>query len=95
MHLSTSSEKNRPLQLSYFHDPKAILFTSIYSNSISVLKTSYEIIGVIKSRMKRWAGHVALMGKKRNAYRDFVGKCEGNRPQRRPRPELGDNIKMF
>jgi hypothetical protein len=25
----------------------------------------------------RWAGHVACMGGKRNAYRIFVGKPEG------------------
>jgi hypothetical protein len=28
----------------------------------------------------RWAGHVARIGKKRNAYRILVGKPEGNRP---------------
>jgi hypothetical protein len=28
----------------------------------------------------RWAGHVARMGKKRNAYRIFVGKPEGKKP---------------
>jgi hypothetical protein len=35
-----------------------------------------SIIRIIKSRM-RWAGHVARMGKKRNAYRLLVGKPEG------------------
>jgi hypothetical protein len=30
---------------------------------------------VIKSRRMRWAGHVARMGKKRNAYRGFGGKA--------------------
>jgi hypothetical protein len=28
----------------------------------------------------RWAGHVAHMGEKRNAYRILVGKPEGKRP---------------
>jgi hypothetical protein len=28
----------------------------------------------------RWAGHVAQMGTKRNAYRILVGKPEGKRP---------------
>jgi hypothetical protein len=32
---------------------------------------------MIKSRRMRWAGHVARMGDKRNAYRIFVGKREG------------------
>jgi hypothetical protein len=51
------------------------------------------IIRMLKSRM-RWAGHVARMGPKRNAYRTFVGKTEGKRPLRRPRHRWVDNIKM-
>jgi hypothetical protein len=31
---------------------------------------------MITSRRMRWAGHVALMGEKRNAYRIYVGKPE-------------------
>jgi hypothetical protein len=31
---------------------------------------------LIKSRRMRWAGHVARMGEKRNAYRILVGKPE-------------------
>jgi hypothetical protein len=33
-----------------------------------------------KIRMMRWAAHVACMWAKRNAYRMFIGKPEGNRP---------------
>jgi hypothetical protein len=40
---------------------------------------------MIKSRRIRWAGHVARMVEKRNAYRILVGKPEGKRPQGRPR----------
>jgi hypothetical protein len=32
---------------------------------------------MIKSRRMRWAGHVARMGEKRNAYKIVVGKQEG------------------
>jgi hypothetical protein len=32
------------------------------------------------SRRMRWAGYVARMGLKRNAYRILVGKPEGKRP---------------
>jgi hypothetical protein len=46
-----------------------------------------------KSRM-RWAGHVARMGEKRNAYRLLVGKPEGKRPLGRPRRRWVDNIRM-
>jgi hypothetical protein len=42
----------------------------------------------------KWAGHVARMGKKRNAYRILMGKPEGRRPLRKPRSGWGDNIKM-
>jgi hypothetical protein len=40
----------------------------------------------------RWAGHVARMGKKRNAYRILVGKLEGKRSLGRPRRRWEDNI---
>jgi hypothetical protein len=41
---------------------------------------SQNIIRIIKSRRMRWAGHVAPMGEKRNAYRILVGKSEEKRP---------------
>jgi hypothetical protein len=49
---------------------------------------------MIKSRRMRWAGHVARIGEKRNAYRILVGNPEGKRPLRRPRRWPVDNIKM-
>jgi hypothetical protein len=49
---------------------------------------------MIKSRMMRWAGHVARMGEKRNAYRILVGTPEGKIPLGRPRRRWVDNIKM-
>jgi hypothetical protein len=42
----------------------------------------------------RWAGHVARMGEKRNAYRILVGNLEGKRPLRRPRHRWVENIKI-
>jgi hypothetical protein len=53
-----------------------------------------SIITVIVSRRMRWAGNVACMGVKRNAYRVLVGKPEAKRPQGRPRHRWEDNIKM-
>jgi hypothetical protein len=47
-----------------------------------------------KSRRMRWAGHVARMRKKRNAYRLLVGRSEGRRPLGRPRRRWVDNIRM-
>jgi hypothetical protein len=52
------------------------------------------IIRIIKSRRMRWAGHVARIGAKRNAYRLLVGKLEGNRTAGRPRRRWADNIKI-
>jgi hypothetical protein len=49
---------------------------------------------MIKSRRLRWAGHVARMGEKRNAYRILVGKPEGRRQLGRPSRRWVDNIKM-
>jgi hypothetical protein len=42
----------------------------------------------------RWAGHVAQMGPKRNAYRILVGMSEGKKPLGRPKRRWVDNIKM-
>jgi hypothetical protein len=63
-------------------------------DSFYALYSSPNIIRVFKSRRLRWAGHVALMGERRGAYRALVGKPEGRRPLGRPRRRLEDNIKM-
>jgi hypothetical protein len=44
---------------------------------------STRIIRIIKSRRIRWAGHVARMGEKRNAYRLLVGKASGKETTRK------------
>ena len=56
--------------------------------------SSPNIVRVVKSRIKRWAGHVVRMGERRGLYRVLVGKPEGNRPLGRPRNRWEDNIKM-
>jgi hypothetical protein len=53
----------------------------LHNEELHNLHSSIYIIKVIKSRRMRWAGHVACMGEKRNAYRILVGKPEG-RPRR-------------
>jgi hypothetical protein len=50
---------------------------------------------MIKSRRMRWAGNVALIGAKRNAYRILVRNPEGKRPLGRPRRRWVNNIKMY
>jgi hypothetical protein len=48
----------------------------------------------MKSRRMGWAGHVARMGEKRNAYWLLVGKPEGRKPLGRPIRSWVDNIRM-
>jgi hypothetical protein len=66
----------------------------LHNEELRDLYSSPSIITIIKSRRMRWAGHVARMGEKRNAYRLLVGKPEGKRPLERPRRRWVDNIRM-
>jgi hypothetical protein len=66
----------------------------LHNEEIYNLYSSPSIIRMIKSRRMRWAGHVARMGLKRNAYRILVGNPEGKRPLGRPKRRWVDNIKM-
>jgi hypothetical protein len=45
----------------------------LHNEELHNLYSSPSIIRIIKSRMMRWAGHVARMGEKRKAYRLSVG----------------------
>jgi hypothetical protein len=58
------------------------------------LYSSRSIIRMIKSRRMRLAWNVARMREKRNTDCILVGKPEGKRSLRRPRPRWVDNIKM-
>jgi hypothetical protein len=66
----------------------------LHNEELHNLYSSPSIIRMIKSRRMRWAGHVADLGEKRNAYSILVGKPEGRRPLGRPRRRWVDNIKM-
>jgi hypothetical protein len=66
----------------------------LHNEELNDLYCSPNIVRVIKSRRKRWAGHVARMGDGRSVYRVLVGKPEGNRPLGRRRRRWEDNIKM-
>jgi len=58
------------------------------------LHPSPNIVQVVKSRRMRWVRHVGRMRERRGVYRVLVGKPEGKRPLRRPRPRWEDNIKI-
>jgi hypothetical protein len=66
----------------------------LHNEELRDLYSSPSIITIIKSRRMRWAGHLARLGEKRNAYRLLVGKPEGKRPLLRPRRRWVDNIRM-
>jgi hypothetical protein len=65
----------------------------LHNEQLYNLSSLQNVIGMIKSRMMRWAGHLACM-ETRNSYRVLVGKPEGKRPLGRPRCRWEDNIKM-
>jgi hypothetical protein len=67
---------------------------ALHNEELHNLYCSPSIIRIIKSRRMRWAGHVARMGAKRNAYRILVGRPEGKRPLGRPRRRWEDNNGM-
>ena len=48
----------------------------LYNEEINKRYSTPNIVRVIKSRIMVWAGHVALMGERRGAYRILVGKSE-------------------
>jgi hypothetical protein len=56
----------------------------LHNEELRDLYSSPSIIRIIKSRRMRWAGHVARLGQKMNAYRLLVIKPEGKRPLGRP-----------
>ena len=67
----------------------------LHNEDLSDLYSLPNIVRVVTSRRKRWAGHVARMGEGRVVHRVLVGKPEGKRPLARPRSRLEDNIKMY
>ena len=67
---------------------------TLHNEELNDLYSSPNIVRVIKSRIMRWAGHVARMGEERGVYRVLVGKPEGKRPLGRPGRRWVDNIRM-
>jgi len=66
----------------------------LHNKELSDLYSLPNIVRVVKSRITRWAGHVARMGQGRGVYRVLVRKPEGKRPLGRPRRRWEGNIKM-
>jgi hypothetical protein len=54
----------------------------LHNEELHNLYSSPSTITIIKSRRMRWAGHIARIGAKRNAYRILMGKRPLGRPRR-------------
>ena len=63
----------------------------LHNEELNDLYSSPNIVRVIKSRIMRWAGHVARMGEEKGEYRVLLGKPEGKRPLGKPRRRWVDN----
>jgi hypothetical protein len=66
----------------------------LHNEELHNLYSSPDIIRQVKSRVMRWAGHVARMGEERKVYKVLVGKPEGKRPLGRPKHRWEDGIRM-
>jgi len=69
-------------------------WNNLHNEQLNDLYPSLNIFRVIKSRRMRWTGQVACMRERRVVYRVLLGKPEGNRPIRRLRHRLENNIKL-
>jgi len=72
-----------------------VYYIRFHNEELNDLYSSPSIVRVIKSRRKRWAGHVAHMGEERVVYMVLLGKPEGRSPLGRPRRRWVDNIRMY
>jgi hypothetical protein len=66
----------------------------LHNEELHDLYSSPSVIRIMKARRMRWAGHVARMWEKRNAYRLLVGNPEGRRPLGRARCTWFASIRM-
>jgi hypothetical protein len=66
----------------------------LHKEELHNLYSSPNVVRVIKSMRMRWAGHVAVMGERRNAFSILVAKSEWKRPLGRPNRKWEDNNRM-
>jgi hypothetical protein len=66
----------------------------LHNDELHSLYSSPNIVRVIKSRIMRWAGHVARMREGRGVCRILFGRPEGKRPLGGSRRRWEDNIKL-
>ena len=95
-------EKQTTVLLSCLHSANVLQFTLNIEQDVTFrspfswdddLCSSLSTVRVIKPRIMRWAGPVALTGESRDVYKVLVGKPKRKRPLGRPRRIWDDNIK--
>jgi hypothetical protein len=64
----------------------------LHKEGFGDLYSSPSIIRIINSRLMKWAGYVARIGDKRNAYRLLIGKADEKRPLGKTRRRWVDNV---
>jgi hypothetical protein len=67
----------------------------LHNEELRNLYSSPDIIRQVKSRLMRWAGHVARIEEEKKVYKVLVGKPEGKIPLGRPRRRWKDEIRMY
>jgi len=88
--------ENRVLRRVFWHKRDEVTgeWRKLHNEEHSDLYSLPNIVRVVKSRIMRWAGHVARIREGRGVHRVLVGKPEGKRQLGRPRRRWKDNIKM-
>jgi hypothetical protein len=61
--------ENRVLRRIFGPKRDEVSWRKLHNEELHILYSSPSIIRMIKSRRMRWAGHIARMGERRNAYR--------------------------
>jgi hypothetical protein len=70
-------------------------WSRLHNKELYAVYASPNVFRMIKSRRLRWAGHVARMGKRRDAYRVLVEKADLRRRLGRPRSGWGIILKWI
>jgi hypothetical protein len=66
----------------------------LHNEELHNLYSAPDIDRLIKSRRKRWTGHVVRMGKPRKLNKVLVAKPQGKRPLGRPRRRWENGMRM-